>query len=100
MKFAHYKNTEYLMKKRIIGYLLNLLAMLSFLKKFDFFKFRDPEKKAIIELLKKKENCTFGEIIKSLNLSSSRGSQIINELKSKGVISNKIDPPYFKLARQ
>lgn len=74
--------------------------MLRFLKKFDFFKFRDPEKQAIIELLKEKENCTFGEIIKNLNLSSSRGSQIINELKSKGVISNKIDPPFFKLARQ
>lgn len=74
--------------------------MLSFLKKYAFFKFRDPEEKAIIELLKKKETCTFGEIIKSLQLSSSRGSQIINELKSKGIISNKIDPPFFKLARQ
>lgn len=100
MKFVQYRNTENHLVKRGIGYLLNLLVMLSFLKKYNFFKFRDPEKQAIIDLLKEKENCTFGEIIKNLNLSSSRGSQIINELKSKGIISNKIDPPFFKLARQ
>lgn len=74
--------------------------MLSFLKKYIFFKFQDPAEQAIIDLIKEKENLTFGDIIKNLNLSSSRGSQIINELKSKGVISNKIDPPYFKLAEQ
>lgn len=71
--------------------------MLNFLKKIGIFS-RDPVKQAIIDLLEERDHCTFGEIIKDLNISTSRGSRYINELKEEGMISNKIMPPYFKLA--
>jgi len=71
--------------------------MFNFLKKFGPFG-RDPVKQAIIDLLEERDHCTFGEIIKDLNMSTSRGSRYINELKEEGMISNKIMPPYFKLA--
>ncbi len=71
--------------------------MLNFLKKIGIFN-RDPVKQAIIDLLEERDHCTFGEIIKDLNISTSRGSRYINELKEEGMISNKIMPPYFKLA--
>ena len=73
--------------------------MFNFLKNFSIFG-RDPAKQAIIDLLEEKDYCTFGEIIKSLNISTSRGSRYINELKEEGMISNKIMPPYFKLAHE
>ena len=73
--------------------------MFNFLKKISIFG-RDPAKQAIIDLLEEKDYCTFGEIIKNLNISTSRGSRYINELKKEGMISNKIMPPYFKLAHE
>ena len=72
--------------------------MLNFLRKNGFFKSKDPDKQAIIDFLKEHEQCTYGEIIKSLSLSSTKGLKIINELKEEGIISNKIVPPFYQLA--
>ena len=59
---------------------------------------KDPTKRAIIDFLKENDHSTYGEIIKNLSLSSSNGLRHINELKEKGIISNKIMPPFYKLA--
>jgi predicted transcriptional regulator len=72
--------------------------MLSFFRKYKLFKTKDPKKQAIIDLLKEKDHCTYGEIIKRLSISSTSGIRYINELKNEGIISNKIMPPFYKLA--
>lgn len=72
--------------------------MLSFLRKYGILKSKDPTKQAIIDFLKENEQCTYGEIIKNLSLSSTKGLKIINELKEEGIISNKIVPPFYQLA--
>ena len=71
--------------------------MLNLLKRIGLLS-RDPVKQAIIDFIEERDHCTFGEIIKNLNLSTTSGSRYINELKEEGRISNKIMPPYFKLA--
>ena len=72
--------------------------MYNFLRKLGLLKSVDPKKQAIINLLRENDHCSYGEILKSLSLSPSKGSKIITELKEEGVISNKIMPPFFKLA--
>ena len=72
--------------------------MLNFLRKLGLLKSIDPKRQEIIDLLRKNDHCTYGEILKNLSLSPSKGSKIITELKEEGIISNKIMPPFFKLA--
>jgi hypothetical protein len=72
--------------------------MFSFLRKYGILKSEDPTKKAIIDFLRENEKCTYGEIIKNLSLSSTKGMKIINEMKEEGIISNKIVPPFYQLA--
>lgn len=69
-----------------------------FRKKDRFSTIKDPTKKAIINFLREKDQSTYGEIIKNLSLSSTSGLKYINELKADGIISNKIKPPFYKLA--
>ncbi len=71
--------------------------MWSLFKKIGLAK-SDPKKQAIINLLKENGHCSYGEILQKLSLSPSMGSRYITELKEEGVISNKIMPPFFKLA--
>jgi len=68
------------------------------LKHLGLFKSADPKKQAIINLLRENDHCTYGEILQRLSLSPSIGSKYITELKEEGIISNKIMPPFFKLA--
>lgn len=72
--------------------------MINLLKQLGILRSEDPRKEAIINLLKECDHCTYGEILQKLSLSPSLGSRIITELKEEGVISNKIMPPFFKLA--
>ena len=77
--------------------LLIVENMLNYLRKLGLLK-SDPKKQAIVNLLRENDHCSYGEILKSLSLSPSKGSKIITELKEEGIISNKIMPPFFKLA--
>jgi len=72
--------------------------MFSFLRKYGILRSKDPARQAIIDFLKEHEQCTYGEIIKNLSLSSTKGLKIINEMKEEGIISNKIVPPFYQLA--
>jgi len=73
--------------------------MFSLFKKKDRISaIKDPTKRAIIDFLKENDHSSYGEIIKNLSLSSSTGLKYINELKEEGIISNKIMPPFYKLA--
>jgi len=69
-----------------------------FKKKNKLEDIKDPTERAIVDFLKKNDYSTYGDIIKNLSLSSSAGLKHIFELKEKGIISNKIKPPFYKLA--
>lgn len=57
----------------------------------------DKVKMAILEMLKNKGPCSFGDIIRELNFSQTAGTGHILELKLLGLIEKSVDPPNFNL---
>ena len=57
-------------------------------------------KKAILEFLAEREMSYFGEIIKNLSLSYSKGIKNILEMKKDGLIDNNINPPKYNLVQK
>jgi predicted transcriptional regulator len=57
-------------------------------------------KKAILEFLAEREMSYFGEIIKNLSLSYSKGIKNILEMKKEGLIDNNINPPKYNLVQK
>jgi predicted transcriptional regulator len=57
-------------------------------------------KKAILEFLAEREMSYFGEIIKNLSLSYSKGIKNILEMKKEGLIDNSINPPKYNLVQK
>ena len=57
-------------------------------------------KKAILEFLDERGMSYFGEIIKNLSLSYSKGIKNILEMKKEGLIDNSINPPKYNLVQK
>ena len=57
-------------------------------------------KKAILEFLADRGMSYFGEIIKNLSLSYSKGIKHILEMKEEGLIDNNINPPKYNLVQK
>ena len=60
----------------------------------------NPTKRAILEFLADREMSYFGEIIKNLSLSYSKGMKNILEMKRDGLIDNSINPPKYNLVQK
>ena len=60
----------------------------------------NPTKRAILEFLAESEMSYFGEIIKNLSLSYSKGMKHILEMKKEGLIDNSINPPKYNLVQK
>lgn len=58
---------------------------------------KHPTKRAIIQYLKKHKTSYLGEILKSLSLSYSKGYKYMEELKSEGLVENRLSPPKYNL---
>jgi hypothetical protein len=57
----------------------------------------EVEEREILLLLKKKEKCLYGNIFKELNLSYSKGAELIFSLVKKGFIRNVGTTSYYEL---
>ena len=60
----------------------------------------NPTKRAILEFLSDHRVSYFGEIIKNLSLSYSKGIKNILEMKKDGLIDNNINPPKYNLVQK
>ena len=60
----------------------------------------NPTKRAILEFLSESGMSYFGEIIKNLSLSYSKGITNILEMKKEGLIDNSISPPKYNLVQK
>lgn len=60
----------------------------------------NPTKRAILEFLSDRGMSYFGEIIKNLSLSYSKGIKNILEMKKEGLIDNSINPPKYNLVQK
>lgn len=65
--------------------------------KIDIQKIDNPSEKDILMYLDKKGKCIYGEIIKELKLSATRGQEAIYSLLNKGLIKHKDRSSFIEL---
>jgi predicted transcriptional regulator len=66
-------------------------------KKIDIKKVTNPDEKKILLFLHHRGKCIYGEIMKELQISSTRGQEAIYSLMTKGMVRHKDRTSYLEL---
>jgi predicted transcriptional regulator len=65
--------------------------------KVDLKKITDPSEKKILKFLKQEGTCIYGEIIRNLQLPTTKGQEAIYSLMNKGFIKHKDKSSFIEL---
>ena len=67
------------------------------LKTIELKEFENSSEKEVVKLLQNKGKCLYGDILKELEISATRGQSLIYNLIARGIIAHKNSTSYLHL---